>query len=75
MNQVKFYDNWVNEDEINKFLKENNYQLISISFHNLHDNYSDGSICNQCVRTVLIYNTKNRRIKKWLNYTKWKCIY
>lgn len=43
------------DDEMNKFLEENNATPVSLSTHYLHDTYEDGRVCNRWVEIVMIY--------------------
>ena len=48
------------EEEINNFLERLNANPISVSVHQQHDLFYDGSISNQWQDVILIYEIKDR---------------
>jgi len=56
---IKTFTNNESDEEINKFLTGNNATPISLTSENVHDNYSDGSVCNQWVQRTLIYESES----------------
>ena len=57
------------EEQINAFLKDNNANLLDMYVHNMHDNYPDGSVCNQWIETTILYEIPHTHVvdDKWIS--------